>query len=170
MSSVRRDANACAGVKFHYPLRDLLKSELVNYVSLELPGAPAPLLPLCVAYSAQPKHSAAGAASGRNITIDELMTQYFESIETQYPSIVANVVRTAGKLQPLRGNANGESCRICGLPGDGAGGDMTLSALTLNAQANDGGKPDNGNKRSGMCYGCARSTYGAASYDWPLEP
>lgn len=123
-----------------------------------------PLLPLCVAYSAQPRHSAASAASGRNITIDELMAQYFESIETQYPSIVANVVKTAGKLQPLRGNADGEACSICGLPGDGAGGDMALSALTLNAGAGPG------NKSSAMCYGCARSTHGAAPYDWPLEP
>lgn len=142
----------------------------MNYVSLSLPASRGPLLPLCAAYSAQPKHSAASAASGRNITIDELMTQYFESIETQYPSIVANVVRTAGKLQPLRGSADGGHCMICGLPGDGAGGDMTLSALTLNAGANEGEKPRNGNKRSDMCYGCARSTYGAASYDWPLEP
>lgn len=121
-----------------------------------------------MAYSAQPRHSAANAASGRNITIDELMTQYFESIETQYPSIVANVVKTAGKLQPLRGNADGETCRVCGLPGDGAGGDMALSALTLNAgaDADHGGN----NKKSGMCYGCARSAHGAAPYDWPLEP
>ncbi|KAL0633330.1 Cytoplasmic tRNA 2-thiolation protein 2 [Maublancomyces gigas] len=164
------DGDSPFGVKFHYPLRDLLKSELVNYVSLSLPASREPLLLLCAAYSAQPKHSAASAASGRNITIDELMTQYFESIETQYPSIVANVVRTAGKLQPLRGSADGGHCMICGLPGDGAGGDMTLSALTLNAGADEGEKPRNGNKRSDMCYGCARSTYGAASYDWPLEP
>jgi cytoplasmic tRNA 2-thiolation protein 2 len=156
-----------AGIKFHYPIRDLLKSELVNYVSLTLPGSPEPLLPLCIAYSAQPKHSAANVVSGRNITIDELMTQYFEGIETQYPSIVANVVKTAGKLQPLRGNRDGESCRICGLPGDGAGEDMTLSALTLNARVSGGGKLEKGSQ---MCYGCARSTHGAAPYDWPLEP
>lgn len=143
----------------------------MNYVSVSLPGSREPLLALCAAYSAQPKHSAASAASGRNITIDELMTQYFESIETQYPSIVANVVRTAGKLKPPPpGSADGGPCMICGLPGDGAGGDMTLSALTLNAGVNEGEKPGNGNKRSDMCYGCARSTYGAASYDWPLEP
>lgn len=96
------------------------------------------------------------------------MAQYFESIETQYPSIVANVVKTAGKLQPLRGSAAGESCSICGLPGDGAGGDMALSALTLNAAGPDGG--DRSSEGSGMCYGCARSTHGAAPYHWPLEP
>lgn len=87
----------------------------------------------------------------------------------QYPSIVANVVKTAGKLQPLRGNASSDSCRVCGLPGDGAGGDMTLSALTLGGEVS-GGELKNRGKRSGMCYGCARSTHGATIYDWPLEP
>lgn len=159
-----------AGIKFHYPIRDLLKSELVNYVSLTLPGSPEPLLSLCVAYSTEPKHSAAKAVSGRNITIDELMIQYFEGIETQYPSIVANVVKTAGKLEPPQGDVRKDSCRICGLPGDGAGGDMTLSALTLNETVSGEEKSENGNKRNGMCYGCARSTHGATSYDWPLEP
>ncbi|KAI5841884.1 hypothetical protein DFP73DRAFT_555007 [Morchella snyderi] len=158
------DGDSPFGIEFRYPVRDLLKSELVNYVSIPLPTSPKPLLPLCVAYSSDAKHTVANAASGRNITIDELMIQYFNGIETQYPSIVANVVSTAGKLKPLRRPAGiNISCKICGLPGDGAGGDITLSALTLNAV-------DSVDAKSSMCYGCARSMHGSGVYDWPLEP
>ncbi|KAL7268955.1 Cytoplasmic tRNA 2-thiolation protein 2 [Rhizina undulata] len=160
------------GITNTYPLRDILKKELATYVTLTLPTS-APLLPLCVAYNSQPKYSANAAASGRNITIDELMTQYFETIEEQYPSIVANVVRTAGKLLPPR-TGNDLDCRICGLPGDGGGGELTLSALTLNSGvAVKNGREEN---RSGgvgegrMCYGCARSFHGVQEgYEWPLD-
>lgn len=158
------DGDSPFGIEFRYPVRDLLKNELVNYVSIPLPTSPEPLLPLCAAYSPEAKHTAANAASGRNITIDELMIQYFDGIEAQYPSIVANVVSTVGKLKPLRRPTGIANCKICGLPGDGAGEDITLSALTLNAVA------DPGNAKSSMCYGCARAMHGAGTYDWPLEP
>lgn len=127
--------------------------ELVTYAK-EL--ADPPLISLCWAYSEEPKHSAAKATSGRNITVDELMTQYFEQMEEQYPSIVSNVVRTANRLKVEDPNA--EHCVICGLPGDGG-----ASGLTLGAQEETEGISD------GMCYGCLRSTHGATDkIDWPL--
>lgn len=114
-----------------------------------------PIVDLCIAFSAQPKHSVAAATSGRNITVDELMTQYFEQMEMQYPSIVNNVVRTADRLTVVEQEA--AACRICGLPGDGG-----LSGLTL------GELPDA--EASGMCYGCMRATHGASQQlSWPVK-
>lgn len=101
------------------------------------------LLPLCIAYSAQPKHSAAAATSGRNITVGELLTQYMESMELQYPSTVMNVVRMGDKLKAK----DGEPCTICGLPVDGRGN------LTLGAEEEC--------VPSRLCYGCMRATHGA---------
>ena len=115
-----------------------------------------PLMPLCTAYSEEPKHSAAKATSGRNITVDELMTQYFEQMEAQYPAIVSNVVRTADRLKVEHPDA--KACIICGLPGDGGNSGLTLGAETETEGASDG-----------MCYGCLRSTHGASDQiDWAI--
>ena len=40
---------------------------------------------------------------GKGRTIDGLMERYFEGTEREYPSIVANVVRTAGRLREPSG-------------------------------------------------------------------
>lgn len=74
----------------------------------------------------------------KNSTIDDLTRQYFASIEADYPSIVANVVRTTGKLQ-ARTLAEVEAhCELCGLPLEG------------------GQAPE----RSRLCYGCIRTMGG----------
>lgn len=141
-----------AGIKFLYPIRELFTTELATYAGELLSP---PLLPLCPAYSAEPKHTAAKATSGRNITVDELMTQYFEQMEMQYPAIVSNVVRTAGRLKVEDPDA--EKCTICGLPGDGG-----RSVLTL------GDEEEGEGEKHGRCYGCLRSMDGAAKVDWPI--
>ncbi|RPB00031.1 hypothetical protein L873DRAFT_1766628 [Choiromyces venosus 120613-1] len=169
------DGESPFGVKFLYPLRDLLKKEVAVYVSLDLP---TPLRPLCFAVpqEGEGEEGEGGrkkyAAVGKGITIDELMTQYFEGIEGQYPSIVANVVRTAGKLVTEGGVVRIGRCKICGLPRDGGGGELVLDAETKlgessNREANGNG---HGEKKEGsdMCYGCARSVHGAKTYEWPL--
>ena len=99
----------------------MFKKELATFVTEVVEPS---LLPLCVAYSAQPKHSAAAATSGRNITVGELLTQYMESMEVQYPSTVMNVVRMGDKLKYA--NPDAEPCAICGLPADGGGNGLTL--------------------------------------------
>jgi cytoplasmic tRNA 2-thiolation protein 2 len=147
------DGPSPCGVDILYPLRDLLKKELVTYAGLPEVG----FLELCKGYSPTPKYSAAVAGSGRNITIDELMTHYFEGIETTYPSIVANVVQTAGKLTAENGASQSQKCRICGLPGDGGGGGLVL-----------GPKGKREGEGSDLCYGCARSVHGAEAFEWPL--
>ncbi|KAG0125940.1 hypothetical protein HOY82DRAFT_587373 [Tuber indicum] len=163
------DGDSPYGVKFLYPLRDLLKKELLVYVSLEVP---TPLRPLCFGAAEEGEGKGGYAAVGKGITIDELMTQYFEGIEGQYPSIVANVVRTAGKLVTEGGVVRIGRCKICGLPRDGGGGELVLDAETKLGESSSGevnGNGSGGKKEGGdMCYGCARSVHGARPYEWPL--
>ena len=166
------DGDSPYGVKFLYPLRDLLKKELAVYVSLDVP---TPLRPLCFGVAEEGEGKKKYAAVGKGITIDELMTQYFEGIEKQYPSIVANVVRTAGKLVTEGGVVRIRRCKICGLPRDGGGGELVLDAETkLGESSSEVNGNGNGNrnreKKEGdsMCYGCARSVHGAKPYEWPL--
>ena len=137
---------------FYHPLRDVFKKELAVFVR-EI--ADAPLRELAIAHSDVPKHSVAAATSGRNITVGELLTQYFEGMECQYPSTVSNVVRMGDNLKVAE---TGEKpCVICGLPIEEEGG----SGLTL-------GEEHDGTPRS-MCYGCARSTHGATQLSFPAS-
>jgi cytoplasmic tRNA 2-thiolation protein 2 len=136
------------GIGFNYPLRDLLKKELVTFSSLAIP----PLTDLIVF----PEPSSHISASSKLTTIDGLMVQYFESVEENYPSIVANVVRTSSKLQPLTSDET-TACELCGLPVakgtdgiSGWGGDQ-------NSDSRRGGESET---QAFLCYGCSRSIYG----------
>ncbi|KAG6995544.1 cytoplasmic tRNA 2-thiolation protein 2 [Physcia stellaris] len=71
------------GLKINYPVRDLLKGELVLYTKVIEP----PLDPL-IAYE---DSFESVPTSSKDTTIDGLMSQYFQSVEQNYPSIVANV-------------------------------------------------------------------------------
>jgi cytoplasmic tRNA 2-thiolation protein 2 len=134
-----------SGVTFYHPLRDLFKKELVTYAfEITQPS----LIPLCGAYSSIPKHSPAAATSGRNITVGELMTQYFDSMEVQYPSTVSNVVRMGDRLKPS--SSKTKTCSLCGLFIDEGANDLTLGAQGQQVEAGE------------MCYGCMRSTHGAS--------
>jgi len=135
------------GIGFNFPLRDLLKKELVAFTYLTCP----PLNDLVIYQASQSTLS----ASAKTTTIDDLMAQYFETVEENYPSIVANVVRTTSKLKPS--NSAATSCTFCGLPvaegTDGIsswGGDQSLSTRVGTRSDSD----------SILCYGCARSING----------
>jgi len=135
------------GIGFNYPLRDLLKKELILFSSLTTP----PLDDLVI-YQESSSHI---SASSKSTTIDDLMAQYFESVEENYPSIVANVVRTSTKLKPLTVD-NTQDCGLCGLPlaegTDGIygwGGDQSAYSRTTV----DG-------RHGIICYGCSRSING----------
>jgi len=118
------DATSASGVQSFYPIRELLSKEIIAYTSLTSP----PLTEIIVHETAKPP------VSTKNTSIDDLMRQYFESVEREYPSVVANVVRTAGKLQASVVGAKAERCELCDLP------------LVDRAPA-----------RSRLCYGCIRT-------------
>lgn len=135
------------GIAFNYPLRDLLKKELVTFSSLVTPS-----LKDLIIYQ---ESSSTISSTSKETTIDDLMAQYFESVEKDYPSIVANVVRTSSKLQPLSLDETTD-CALCGLPVDegtdgiyGWGGDQN-SVSRLPRLDQD----------SILCYGCSRSING----------
>ena len=137
------DGSSSDGTNCTYPLRDLLRKELGAYASMTSP----PLTPLiCEAPSQTP-------ISSKDTTIDNLMTQYFESVEQNYPSIVANVVRTSGKLMAPSTTENTNRCAICRYPiiDESWGGDQSDSTVSQSANGNrsECGKP--------VCYGCART-------------
>ncbi|KAH0445829.1 hypothetical protein KCU90_g198, partial [Aureobasidium melanogenum] len=94
-------------IDFYYPLRDLLKKEIHAYAKYVNP----PLTPLVA-----PEAPLETVVSAKHSTIDGLMRNYFDAVEKNYPSIVANVVRTTAKFAAPSVGAGEASCSLCGLP------------------------------------------------------
>ena len=156
------DGPVLAGLAFNYPLRDLLKKELLAYSALTEP----PLTPFIIA---QPP-PARVSASAKNTTIDDLLADYFSTVEDTFPSIVANVVRTSGKLKALPKDEAGQRCGLCRMPTaadsfglHGWGGDQELTSQN---KAADGATVQ---LDSTLCYGCARATLNL-SLDCQIRP
>ncbi|KAF2204163.1 hypothetical protein GQ43DRAFT_201446 [Delitschia confertaspora ATCC 74209] len=138
------DGDSPFGLTFNYPVRDLLKKELTAYASITEP----PLFPLIY----EPPKTSQPAPSSKSTTIDDLMKQYFESVEENFPSIVSNVVRTTTKLEAPSTFLSEARCKLCNMPvADGRfgihgwGGDQE-DGLDIS------GKPSRE-----LCYGCTRS-------------
>lgn len=135
--------NDSSGITCTYPLRDVLRKELLAYAEVVVP----PLTTLII------KPLARVPTSSKDTTIDDLMSRYFESVEKNYPSIVANVVRTSGKLVAPGVPEHSDSCSLCGNPvinGNWVGEqDRMIPALIA---------PTNGSSQvQSLCYGCART-------------
>ena len=135
------------GPKITYPMRDLLKKEIETYATLTSP----PLTNLVLDYGPPAQTSVSSKAT----TIDTLMSQYFESVEQNYPSIVANVVRTSSKLILPSFFSSTPLCKICKVPivetSRRWGGDQdncTLPSADEETISRD---------FEAACYGCARS-------------
>ncbi|MCJ1247736.1 cytoplasmic tRNA 2-thiolation protein 2 [Trapelia coarctata] len=135
------------GINFTFPMRDLLRKEIVTYSSL----TNQPLTALLF----EPANQFQVSASSKETTIDDLMAQYFDSVEQNYPSIVANVVRTSGRLLAALPSETSASCSICGLPvAHGAQGLYGWNGdQQVRRAIEDLG--DAGNEV--VCYGCSRS-------------
>jgi cytoplasmic tRNA 2-thiolation protein 2 len=95
------DGMSSDGVVSNYVMRDLFKSELEAYAAILDP--PLEFL----------KESAAEPVSIRSTSIDQLLNSYIASQGEKYPSIMANVVRTASKLQVPQHSADSSLCPIC---------------------------------------------------------
>lgn len=119
------DGDSPFGIPLYYPLRELLSKEIASFVEF----AQAPSLEGVVV-----RDDSKPAAAMKNTTIDDLTRQYFSGVEVDYPSIVANVVRTTGKLQARALSEVEASCELCDMP--------------LEGQAPE---------KSRLCYGCIRT-------------
>jgi len=129
------------GIPFFFPVRDVLKKELISLLQIGDEG-----LKDLVVEEGETK----APPSSKNTTIDILMKQYFESVEEHYPSIVSNVVRTTGKLREPTWN-DSQKCKLCQLPVDDA-------LLGMNGWGGDQeSHQERGEREVGLCYGCARS-------------
>jgi cytoplasmic tRNA 2-thiolation protein 2 len=113
-------------LRFGFPLRDIYKSELELFAS-QIPSLSQIILP-----SRSPSEN----TPNRNLSIDELMTQYIHTQGEKYRGIMANIVRTVDKLQPTPIRADTKYCTLCGAPKE--------------ADLTDTNHMD-------FCYGCARS-------------
>ncbi|KAF1830079.1 cytoplasmic tRNA 2-thiolation protein 2 [Decorospora gaudefroyi] len=133
------------GLHFHYPLRDVLKKELVSYTHMSEPGLAA------LVHETTPGVAQASMSS-KNTTIDDLMKQYFESVEENFPSIVANVVRTTSKLEIRPGAAADPRCSLCSMPVPG--GRFGIHAWGGDQQD---GQDFTSSGRNNLCHGCTRS-------------
>jgi cytoplasmic tRNA 2-thiolation protein 2 len=94
------DGPSLQGINFNYPARDLFKVELETY---------ADVLPEPISHISN-QSALQQPASIRNTSIDALLTTYITSQGEKYPSIMANVVRTASKLQV---HSDGQRARLC---------------------------------------------------------
>ena len=131
------------GISCIYPMRDLLRKELTAYASITTP----PLTPLVLETATQIP------TSSKDATIDGLMSQYFESVEEGHPSIVANVVRTSGRLVAPSVSEDNQSCSICGYPvftGSWGGDQQSV----ISSQSTEGNGSRTGKV---LCYGCTKT-------------
>lgn len=116
----------------YHPLRDLLSKELAPFVAFAEPS----LTPFVRGKG----ESQTAPAAMKNSTIDALTRGYFAGVEEEYPSIVANVVRTTSKLQAREVAAGELGCELCDVPLEGAA-------------------PE----RSRLCWGCVRTMQGVGA-------
>ncbi|KAK8076505.1 hypothetical protein PG994_003777 [Apiospora phragmitis] len=154
-------------LSIYHPLRELFRSELQTYITLTTP----PLTDLLPASITSPAAAAVAVVSHKDLSIDEVMSRYFAEVEVNYPSVVANVVRTTGKLErPGAGAAAAEEpkegetttgtsrsrqrqCGLCGIVLDEAGDARWRGELGEQA-------PEVEERRGKLCYGCGRSMNG----------
>ncbi|CAN6640497.1 cytoplasmic tRNA 2-thiolation protein 2 [Trichomonascus vanleenenianus] len=145
-AAVPRDINQTLENGYIYPLRDLLRSEISIYNGLKE----------VTRFVSQYKPRV--PATTKLQSIDELVNQYFVSVEEGFPSVVSTVVRTAGKLDDSRAPVVA-SCSVCGDP---------VAADTLEWTKKITVCPPTEDKSAQLCYGCIvmfRRTVG--SVNWP---
>ncbi|KAF2138715.1 uncharacterized protein K452DRAFT_360953 [Aplosporella prunicola CBS 121167] len=136
------------GIAFNYPMRDLLKKELTLHAELTSPS----LTPLIHTQAAVQV-----SASAKNTTIDDLMKQYFQEVEQNYPGIVANVVRTSSKLEAA--SVTESRCSLCSMPV----ADARFGIHGWGGDQGGNGAPDvSRSAQEHLCYGCTRSAPQAA--------
>jgi cytoplasmic tRNA 2-thiolation protein 2 len=126
-----------------YPIRDVLMSEIVLYNDLQKISSLVvePIAKIPVTTKLQ--------------SIDELVHQYFGSIEENFPSIVSTVVRTADKLgqKPVDSQTH---CRLCGSI-VAADSQQWLKNITVSSLSEE---TENANRSTvlpnsvELCYGC----------------
>lgn len=113
------------GIDFNYPLRDLYRTELDLYLQTLPESLLDCLLEKCQKTNDGRKRHEEVPVSLRLTSIDQLLGNYVEGQGEKYPSIMANVVRTVGKLKPVSVD-EGRECRLCAAAVENRGGEEVL--------------------------------------------
>ncbi|PNY27227.1 Cytoplasmic tRNA 2-thiolation protein 2 [Tolypocladium capitatum] len=124
----------------YYPLREVFRNEIMLYLDL---------MPSLRALIPADSTAASSVVSHKDLSIEEVMSRYFDGVEGPYSGIVANVVRTTGKLERVAGDG---FCRMCGMTLDEQGDSRWAGEL-----GDDLGEHGH---RARLCYGCKRSIGG----------
>lgn len=126
------DGSVLWDVKFNYPCRDLFTTELKMYLDCVGEGIKECLLETELGGDERESVDRP-VVSLKGMSIDDLLGAYIRREGEKYPGIMANVVRTSGKLVAPE-MENGVSCRFCA-------GHI---------------KSDGGLQPQTLCYGCER--------------
>ncbi|GAP87726.2 putative cytoplasmic tRNA 2-thiolation protein 2 [Rosellinia necatrix] len=165
-----------APVQVYSPLREIFRKEVRTYLEVTHSPAGGVLADLFFPSPSPPPSSSSsllrvwadpGAAvvSHRDLSLDDVVARYFAGVEAAYPSVVANVVRTTGKLsRPSARAVAGVDvgmdappwCGLCGVGLDPLGDERWKGEI---GDADGDGKARQG-KGGGLCYGCERSVRG----------
>lgn len=127
----------------YYPFREVFRNEIAQYIELE--PSLTDLIP-------PPSSTGSSVVSYKDLSIEEVMQRYFDGVQESYSGIVANVVRTAGKLNRVAGQG---FCGSCGNPLDEQGDSTWAGEMGDEAD----GLPGASDARK-ICYGCKRSIHG----------
>ncbi len=132
-----------ASILMYSPLRELLRKELVVYTTLTSP----PLTEIIP----ERTEKASAVVSHKDLSIEEVMVRYFAEVEQNYPSVVANVAKTTGKLDRIEAR---DRCGVCGMPLDEQGDERWRGEIGDDdgVSASVWSQP--------LCYGCKRSIGG----------
>ncbi len=144
------DGPSAYGIPFHYPLRDLLRKEILLFSDLVTPS----LAPLIINQDRQDSVS----ASSKNNSLDALMGLYFAPVEENFPNIVANVVRTSGRLQANKDTKGSKECSLCGIYQEANNKTKEFAEIEASASTKKFLELLHGIKTSGsFCRGCERA-------------
>ncbi|KAI0166211.1 hypothetical protein GGR57DRAFT_445864 [Xylariaceae sp. FL1272] len=160
-------------IPVYSPIREILRKEVLTYVSLAT-SPPGPLSDLFSRALGEKNGAQKAVVSHRELSLDDVVSRYFGDVEENYPSVVANVVRTTGKLNrsapgvhPHGQHTNGENghgdrqanqCGLCGVRLDPVGDERWKGELGEDATGD--ASAAEGRRRAKLCYGCARSVRG----------
>ena len=110
-------ASTFSNMNFLFPLQDIFRRETQAFIHV--------LTPDLISLLEQAPVSACDSPRPANVAVDSLMRQYFESAEKTYPSLVTNVVKTAGRLVDDPTADPSRTCRICASQLLGFSGDQS---------------------------------------------
>ncbi|KAG7882432.1 hypothetical protein KL905_000075 [Ogataea polymorpha] len=130
-----------------HPLREVLASEIKEYVRFS--G-----LQEMVATEESVKHK-----SAKNKTVNELVCEYFETVESEYPEVISTVVKIGTKLDLPQGMA--QQCILCQ---EAVYRDPKTWLEQMSERANKQAQSD-----VPLCYGCLVNVGVGGGAVWPVS-